>query len=82
MRSDSGSNIPLPTSMKVSDWVKLLTEDFTPDDLDTDGSWIRRNHYDREAGCCSSIANINQIRSHRYCSPLLGIQQALSGITS
>ena len=34
MHSDSGSKIPLPISMKVSDWVKFLTEDFTPDDLD------------------------------------------------
>ena len=34
MHPDSGSNIPLPKSMQVSSWVKLLTEDFTPDDLD------------------------------------------------
>jgi len=34
MDSDSGSNMPLPKSMHVSDWVKLLTADFTPDDLD------------------------------------------------
>jgi len=34
MHSDSESNMPLPKSMKVSDWVKLLTEDFTPDDLE------------------------------------------------
>ena len=34
MHPDSGSNIPLPKSMQVSSWIKLLTEDFTPDDLD------------------------------------------------
>ena len=34
MDSDSGRNLPLPKSMNVSDWVKLLTADFTPDDLD------------------------------------------------
>ena len=39
MRSDSGSNIPLPKSMQVSDWVKLLTEDFTPDDLDKETAY-------------------------------------------
>ena len=39
MHSDSGSNIPLPKSMQVSDWVKLLTEDFTPDDLDKETAY-------------------------------------------
>ena len=34
MQTNSGSKIPLTISMKVSDWVKFLTEDFTPDDLD------------------------------------------------
>ena len=29
MESDSGSNIPLPKSMQVSDWVKLLTVDLS-----------------------------------------------------
>ena len=39
MKSDSGSNIPLPKSMQVSDWVKLLTVDFTPDDLDKETAY-------------------------------------------
>ena len=39
MHSDSGSNIPLPKSMQVSDWVKLLTKDFTPDDLDKETAY-------------------------------------------
>ena len=39
MHSDSGSNIPLPKSMQVSDWVKLLTVDFTPDDLDKETAY-------------------------------------------
>ncbi len=39
MDSDSGSNIPLPTSMQASDWVKLLTADFTPDDLDKETTY-------------------------------------------
>jgi hypothetical protein len=39
MDSDSGSNIPLPKSMQVSDWIKLLTTDFTPDDLDKETAY-------------------------------------------
>ena len=39
MHSDSGSNIPLPKSMQVSGWVKLLTENFTPDDLDKETAY-------------------------------------------
>ena len=39
MELDSGSNIPLPKSMQVSDWVKLLTVDFTPDDLDKETAY-------------------------------------------
>jgi len=39
MDSDSGRNIPLPKSMHVSDWVKLLTADFTPDDLDKETAY-------------------------------------------
>ena len=39
MDSDSGSNIPLPKSMQVSDWVKVLTADFTPDDLDEETAY-------------------------------------------
>ena len=39
MKSDSGSNIPLPKSMQVSDWVKLLTVDFTPDDLNKETAY-------------------------------------------
>ena len=39
MDSDSGSNMPLPESMHVSDWVKLLTADFTPDDLDEETAY-------------------------------------------
>ena len=39
MDSDSGSNMPLPKSMHVSDWVNLLTADFTPDDLDEETAY-------------------------------------------
>ena len=39
MELDSGSNIPLPKSMQVSDWVKLLTVDFTPDDLNKETAY-------------------------------------------
>ncbi len=39
MDQDSESNIPLPKSMQVSDWVKLLTADFTPDDLDKETAY-------------------------------------------
>ena len=39
MHSDSESSIPLPKSMQVSDWAKLLTEYFTPDDLDKETAY-------------------------------------------
>ena len=39
MEPDSGRNIPLPKSMHDSDWVKLLTADFTPYDLDKETAY-------------------------------------------
>ena len=56
MDSDSGSNIPLPKSMQVSGWVKLLTEHFTPDDLDKETAYSLL-HYLEDLKLLISVEN-------------------------
>ena len=56
MYSDSGSNIPLPKSMQVSGWIKLLTENFTPDDLDKETAYSLL-HYLEDLNLLISVEN-------------------------
>jgi len=44
MDLDSRKNIPLPRSMKASDWVNLLAENFIPDDLEKETVYSLLHH--------------------------------------
>ena len=44
MNLDSRKNIPLPRSMKASDWVDLLAENFIPDDLEKETVYSLLHH--------------------------------------
>jgi len=44
MNLDSRKNIPLPRSMKASDWVDFLAENFIPDDLEKETVYSLLHH--------------------------------------
>jgi len=44
MKLDSRKNIPLPRSMKASDWVDILAENFIPDDLEKETVYSLLHH--------------------------------------
>lgn len=44
MNSNSGENIPLGVSMKASDWIKVLSENVTPGDIEVETLYSLLHH--------------------------------------